>query len=181
MINCAILCMLCVMSWDLCVYSHLSVCVIHLTGNGSYCQGRTLSWVGDHCTSCMTGFFSPRQSIWASTGFLSMPLFFTAAVNIIRFLKARLIDCRKCSSDHTCNLHTFGGCVVHQVMFSSHIWKGKCFYFLFFLENRTNILVCVYFPTRKTEHIKWQNFCYWKNLVLIWVRLKSLKIKCRSV
>lgn len=38
--------------------------------------------------SYMTGFFSPRQSIWASTGFPSMP---TVAVDIISFLKACLV------------------------------------------------------------------------------------------
>lgn len=177
MINCPVLCMFptgksCMMSWDLCVYSHLSVCLIHLTGKGNCCQGRTLSWVGDHCTSCMTGFFSPRQSIWDSTGFPSMPLFSTVAVNIIRFPKACLIiDCMKCPNP-TFKLHTFGGCVVYQVMFISHIWKWKCFIFYFYRKQNKHFGVCVLFQQRK-QSID----CYWKQLMLIWVRLKSLKKK----
>lgn len=74
------------MSCGVCVYSHPPLFLIHLSGKGNYCQGRTLSCRGDHCMSYMTGFCFQRQSIWVSTGFQSRTLFFTVALNIISFI-----------------------------------------------------------------------------------------------
>lgn len=57
-------------------------CVVWPTEKRNYSPGRTLNCSGDPCMSCMTGFFSPRQNIWALTGFPSRAVFFVSFVNI---------------------------------------------------------------------------------------------------
>lgn len=64
--------------------------------------------------SFMTGFFSPKQSIWASTGFPSMPLLFTVAVNNICFLGNAIYISIEEGAFAAFKLYTFDGCVVHQ-------------------------------------------------------------------
>lgn len=81
-----------------CVYSYLSIWLT--TGKGNYSQEKTWNWIGDHCMSYTTGFFSPRQSIWDSTGFPSMALLSSVAVDIFSssflfFNACFLIELRK--------------------------------------------------------------------------------------